>query len=231
MCRRRLDNCRPPHSRAPVPSRRPAPLQVTSPGFGRHADADRWRQRYGGPPGRILAAQEQAGEPVAYPSLLLANCANCATGTARSATRTQTIPPTQRCPREPGLEFRRQLGSEAAATRSAHTGETRICRAFLPSAPWAPQRNPAVEAIDSDLPEAAVSCRDFIGEKSKGSRRPDPIPTIHDPDPRPLPSSQTPCKSPKKCKRSVDRRGGGRVGQARRGIGAFWAWWVSASAR
>jgi hypothetical protein len=52
------------------------------------------------------------------------------------------------------------LGSEAAAARSAHPTNTRIYRAFLPSASSLPNVSP-VEAIDSELLVAAVQLQAF----------------------------------------------------------------------
>ncbi len=55
------------------------------------------------------------------------------------------------------------------------------CRTFLRSKPLTP-----------NCAHQQHNCRDFIGEKSKGSRRPIPIPTHHGPDPRPLSAPQNP---------------------------------------
>ena len=93
----------------------------------------------------------------------------------------------------PQAEFRQGLGREAARPPQLTPPKPAIYRAFLPPVPSLPQVS-QIEAGDCELREAAHNCRDLIGEKSKGSRRPVPIPTYHDPDPRPISSDQNPCK-------------------------------------
>jgi hypothetical protein len=78
-----------------------------------------------------------------------------------------------------GLEFRQGLGSETAAVGSAHTSETRIYQASC-RLPHRCPGCPPVGATDSELGPQPRPCRHFIGENSKGSRRPDPISTLHE---------------------------------------------------